>query len=186
MQNQPAIHARQTGGFNQGLGNFSDTHLFEQESLDKLQHDVAVAQDTKPELPESPESSTVHPIANQGDTLRELPHQVSQNFIDFLNPLTWFGVPVNKLSPEQKARMAEIHRRIQGFNAEEQQVAMRRMQDLELRKKQQEETELQHKEAERQAQKQFIVPTSKHTGPADAVTQVSQNRQQLSGPASAN
>lgn len=164
MQNQSAIHARQTGGFNQTFGNFSDEHLFEQENLNKLDHAVATAQDAKPELPQSPESPGAHPLATQVDTLKELPHQLGQNFIDLLNPLTWFGVTADALSPEQKVRMAEIHRRFQTISAQDQQVALQKLQERESRKKRQEEEELQRKEAQQQSQQQFSVPSGKHTG----------------------
>jgi len=187
MQSPPAVHARQTGGFNQGLGDdFSSEHLLERENDAALRHQMELMDDAKAQPPASGESSQAQ-AQSQGAELKQIGPDLLEQLKDLLNFKKWLGLEDAQLTPEQKAKAQLIHQRWMQLDAEQQQVALHLKQVREAQKKQREEEELQRKEAEKQSQNNsLVVPTSKHTGPADAVSQLSQNRQQLSGPASAN
>lgn len=187
MQTPPAVHPRQTGGFNQGLGDdFSSEHLSERSNDEALQHQTQLMQDAQAQLPPSGEQPKAQ-AQSQGAELKQIGPDLLEQLKDLLNFKKWLGLEDAQLTPEQKAKAQLIHQRWLQLDAEQQQVALRLKQERQAQKKRQEEEELRREEAEKQSQgNSLVVPTSKHTGPADAVSQLSQNRQQLSGPANAN
>lgn len=154
--------------------------------MDAAEHVETVAEDAKPGLPASPEPPKQY-ADSQVAELAQIGPDLLEQLKDLVNFKKWIGLEDKKLSPEQEAKAQLLHQGWLRLGAEEQQVAIAEKQRRDAQKQQQEEEAAQRKQAEEQAnQGSFVVPTSKHTGPADAVTQVSQNRQQLSGPASAN
>lgn len=184
MQQQPAVHTRPTGGFNQGFGDFSDEHLLEREQEARGEHDAAVAEDAKPELPKPP-GPVQHGTSDPISELKQIGPDILAGLKEFTNFKKLLGLEDAPLTPEQEARAKTIHANFQRLEEEEQRVYTRRLQEWQQRQRQEEELEAQRKQANEDARHSYMPSTSKApSGAQDPHAQSSTN--QIRGPQSAN
>lgn len=206
MPAKPAAQARQGGGFNQGFGDFSDEHLDEnalqqaaqQHQLGQQGSNPGQTSATQHQLPGQP--TPPQPRQEMGSLWEELVKEPAKDIFKGLTSLFDFSqalgfTPPESKTPEEKAKMQQLHARYQKLNEEQQAFAQKRFQEKQQKKKMEEEEKARKEQQKKQQAAQSVVmPSSPKKGPVGpsgsgkkrAEMKLEQDRKTLSGPASAN
>lgn len=212
---QPKSRPRQGGGFNQGLGQFSDEHLDERAFQNAVQQKSLGQQGTS-----SAQSSTggsalgAHGQAGAGHSnpktgmppapprevgtfTEELIKRPAQDIIKGLKSLfdinSILGVDPVVDDPETQAHKKQMLNRWQGLNQEQQQVAQQLYkQKMEEKQRAEQEEQAKKQQQEKRKAQSVQMPSSPSKGPVGpgskkpkAVQQLEQDRKSLGGPQSA-
>ncbi|NCN82411.1 MAG: hypothetical protein GW947_00425 [Candidatus Pacebacteria bacterium] len=200
-QKPPATRSRPGGGFNQGLGQFSDEHLEENASQASVQQKQLAQQQTQIAGTPNPaqKSTGQQPIQDRqprevgtilDETVFRPVQDVAMELIRFFDIGTILQINPQTDTPEEQAKKKQLHARYEQLTQEQQQVAQRNFQEAQQRKQQQAEEDLQKKQLEEQQNQSFVVPTSPQKGPVgpasgksnkqNMIAKLNQDRQQMS------
>jgi len=171
----PTMRARPGGGFNLG-GGFNE-HLDEaalqqagkQKQLTQAQADPSTAKAAAQAAQQSQGQQAPPPeVGSLTDELIKRPIKgVWEEIKKFFSLNTWLGIePPQIKTPEQQAKAKQIHQRYQQLDQEQQAVARKRFQELEQKKKLEEEEKMRKKQMEEQKKAQEVqMPSSPKKGP---------------------
>ena len=202
------------GGFNSGLGNFSDEHIQENDMQAAMQQKAmsqfagnatqAAGAGTPGPQGQSPFGTPVpgekpqepRPVGSLTDELIKRPAKdIARGLLSLFDLNALLGIKPGEDDPAQQAKRKQMLNRFNKLTQEQQDIAKQRYQ-LEMKKKQQEEQEKQAKKQREEQQKANSVelPSSPKKGPVGpggskkqkAVQKLEQDRKTLSGPQSAN
>lgn len=204
-----SFRPRPGGGFNTGMGQFGE-HLDEsamqqtvgQKALSQQQVNpqaAAAAAAGAKQASQPPSQQKPREMGSLGDELIKRPlHDIWNEVKQFFSLNTWLGIKPDTDDPQKKQKMANLHRRYQKLEQEDQAEVKRQFQLREQKAKQQKEEEQRKKMAEQKQKEQstIVAPSGSKKGPigpasgksrkSNAITQLTQNRQQLSNAQGAN
>lgn len=203
------MRPRPGGGFNSGMGQFGE-HLDEsamqqamtQKSLGQQQANpmaAAAAAAGAKQASQPPSQQQPREVGSLGDELIKRPlHDIWNEIKQFFSLNTWLGIKADTDDPQKKQKLAAFHRRFQKLEQEDQAEVKRKFQLREQQAKQQKEAEERKKIAEQKQKEQssIVAPSGSKKGPigpasgksrkSNAISQLTQNRQQLSNAQGAN
>lgn len=204
-----SFRPRPGGGFNTGMGQFGE-HLDESAMQQAVGQKALSQQQANPQAgaaaaagarqagqranPQQPRS-----VGSLTDELIKRPlHDIWNEVKQFFSINTWLGINPNTDDPQKKQKLASFHQRFNKIEQEDQAQVKKTFQLREQQIKQQKEEEHQKKMAEQKQKEQsaIVPPSGSKKGPigpasgksrkSNAITQLTQNRQQLSNAQGAN
>lgn len=204
-----SFRPRPGGGFNTGVGQFGE-HLDESAMQQAVSQKALSQQQTNPQAAaaaaagakqanQPPSQQKPRELGTIGDELIKRPfHDIWNEIKQFFSLNTWLGIKPDSDDPQKKQKLADYHRRFQKLEQEDQAEVKRQFQIREQKAKQQKEEEQRKKMAEQKQKEQSAIaaPSGSKKGPigpasgksrkSNAITQLTQNRQQLSNAQGAN
>lgn len=201
---KPAMRVRQGGGFNQGFGNFTDEHLDENAMQQAMQQKALQQQGTtagtKPQPQQHGAGAGVPPappreVGTIPDEAKRAGQDVWTEIKQFFRLNTWLNINPDAKDPAELAKQKQTHQRWQKLNQEQQSVAKKMyQQEVQRKKAQAEEEERKRQQAKQQEASALPMPSSPQKGPVGptgskkqkAINKLQQDRQNMSGPSSAN
>jgi len=170
------VRARPGGGFNTGLGQFSDEHLEESAGqMASQQKQLAQQQTQVGGTPDPSQKGTGQlPIQDRQprevggileETVTRPAQDVFQEIKQFFDIGTYLQIDPQTDTPEEQAKKKQLHARYEQLDEEQKQVAQRMFQEDQRRKKQEEEEVLQKKKMDEQQKQSFVMPSSPKKGP---------------------
>lgn len=199
---KPAMRVRQGGGFNQGFGDFTDEHLEENAMQGAIQQKALQQQSTNAGTKsQSQQQATGLPPAPPRE-VGTIPEETKRAANDiwgeikqFFELNTWLNINPESKDPAELAKRKQTHQRWQKLNQEQQSVAKKIYQEEIQRKKALAEEEERKKQQQKQQEASALpMPSSPQKGPVGptgskkqkAINKLQQDRQNMSGPSSAN
>jgi len=199
---KPAMRVRQGGGFNQGFGNFTDEHLDENAMQQAMQQKALQQQSTtsgtKPQpqqqgtgLPPAPPRE----VGTISDEVKRAGQDIWTEVKQFFRLNTWLNINPETKDPAELAKQKQIHRRWQELDQNQRAVAKKMyQQEVQRKKAEAEEEERKKQQAKQQEASALPMPSSPQKGPVGptgskkqkAINKLQQDRQNMSGPSSAN
>jgi len=182
MPGKPAQGSRPRpgGGFNQGLGNFSDEHLNESAMQSAMQQKQMTQQAAQTAGTPNPAQKATGKPMQQGAGQQAQPRPdrqlgtlgeelVKRPLADlwseikkFFDINTILGINPVTDTPEEQAKKKQLHQRYQQLDQEQQRVAQEKFQEEMKRKQQEEQEEARKKQIEEQKkQDKSVLSTSK-------------------------
>jgi hypothetical protein len=207
MPNQPAFSPRPGGGFNPGMGQLNEhmdqqamTTAMQQKGMNQQAGQAAAAPGAMPGLPNSDALSggvtpaTPREVGTLTEELVTRPaHDVAEGLLSIIDLNNILGLPQTPEDPATEQKKQVILQNYNQKTQEVQTIAKQRYQEDIKRKQLEEENKARQAQAAQQ-RPQLVMPSSPQKGPVGpggsnkqkAMTKLENDRQTLSGPASAN
>lgn len=199
---KPAMRVRQSGGFNQGFGNFTDEHLEENSMRQAVQQKALQQQGTNTGTKSQQKqqgTGTPPPPPREVSTIKDEGVRAVKDVLieirQFFSLNTWLNINPQTKDPGELAKQKQTHQRWQRLNQEQQAVAKKMYQEEVQRKKILAEQEERKNQQKRQQEADALpMPSSPKKGPVGpsgskkqkAINKLQQDRQKMSGPSGAN
>lgn len=134
------------------------------------------------------------PVGTISEEIQGLGKDLSKGALDLLSIAKWLGIEPTQMSPEEKAKLVEVHKNFTRLTEEQQMVARQNMQADMQRKRKLEEEAQQKRQRDAAATQEYVMPQGKQSGAQNpggnkkqrAVQTLQDKRKQMSGPSSAN
>ncbi len=134
------------------------------------------------------------PVGTITEELGMIGSDFGKGVVDLLNFAKWFGIESAQLSPEEKAKLKQVHTKFTQLTEQQQMVAREKMQKEQQRKQRIAQEDAQKRQADADGKQSYVVPSGKQSGAQNAggnkkqraVQTLQDKRKTLSGPSSAN